>query len=1131
MSYSNFKELTKPLDNNNLMDNNYVHLHSIGNLRFNKSAILKSDVETIVNSVISKHINSNNLVTEPYSIYFDDCNWIIYIDLDYYYCKPSTETVESNSSTKSNNINQQLSDIVVDILPLVFTNVQFKYLSFIPEVSLNNSIGNSDYDIDYDTETNYKGGVHTFVILESSVSVEECNRYYNNFKCYFSQHESLQSICSDYYIYEHEDKSSRLRLDDKYNPISKIIDETNFKRASSILLPFCKKSIDSRDYILWDYSTEFNSPNGFKIPEDTQNVELYQKQQVKVTNNNTVEGCKNSLLMLISELSKNNYYLRVYFEELFNFIVSLTYLSDKHPFISKFSKGVWSGDKIHKPLKFIKCLINFTYVLFYPHVEINEKIDSKICVIIYYLMFPLYKCGGKTNYDDINNQIYNTWNYLRDNEHTKNNYNKLGDINIRVKYFSNDKEDKEAHEDSIRSINPIINRFINQFFSYLDTHVYKNITNELLPFTELDYVRTSNKTEVNHQFYYLQLGYLIKMYVTVQFYNKAQSQNFDSILQDSCKMLMKHFIYVDSNKKTTSVYIYNFKQIVELSNYPYNQWLYIGDSETCKSILKIWIKQLYDNIYQPMLGELHEGNKFLKLYLGLITGVYPLILINKNQTPLKLLITTSSESRFFESCMLELLKSTINNFKIKKYETSNCNYLAVQNGVLEYKYNTQLNKYTCDLVEDSYHILLQSHCSAIFYKDYNTDNVYYKTIIDVLKSVYPLESEREFMLQMFSSTVCPMIKKDKFMFVYGKGSDGKSTISSILTLMLGGCNGITKRRDGKSVNIQNTKSYASSMDANTLTDKKNRGSCDEGGVINLFNRTLCIIQEPSNSEIITSYIKDWTSQGQTHAREMYQSDVQFISNCLIICETNNLPKFDVTDDAIRRRVVVYNHKSKFVTTTNKPYYKLCNQNFIKNANQELIDTIRDNMEYWDALLYILIQYALNVLNNGRKLILSDITTPSDIIQFTDKTFGSSSNLGIWLDRNIIYQDIEHEKIQWMSIKELINHIQEAHNQFITDSILTTDEKNNNSLIITRLTEKYRDRIFQLRPELISKSNVGKFIIDNIKLNNIIGEINISDSNYSEIIDKYTTGSALTDINVSLSKGYDDLVIMGISLIQ
>lgn len=1111
MSYSNFKELIKPLDGINTSDNRYVYLHSIGKVRFNKSGVLKSDVETIVNSVISKHINSNDLTTESYSIYFDDCNWIIYIDLDYYY-KPSIDKVNYN------NINQQFSDIVVDILPLVFTNVQFKYLSFVPDVSDDNSIIDG-------TETNYKGGVHTFVILESSVSTEERSRYYTNFKDYFSKHDSLQLICSNYYIYEHDDHSSRLRSDDNYNHISKIIDATNFKRTSSILLPFCKKSIDSRNYILYDYSTEFNQSNKFKIPEDTQIVELCQKQ-VKDTNINTVEGCKNCLLTLILDLSDNNYHLMVYFEELFDFIVSLTYLSDKHPFLTKFSKGVWSGDKIHKPLNFINCLFNFVYVLFYPYVEINEKIDRNIRRIVYYLMFPLYKHGGKTKFEDIDNQIYNSWKYLRDNEYTKDNYNKLSDMNIRAKYFSNNKDDKEVHEASMMTINSIINRFINRFFSYLDTHIYNNITNELLPFTDL-----VDKTHIDYQFYHPQLSYLIKMYVVVQFYNKAQSQNFDSILQDSCKMLMKHFIYVDSNKKITSVYIYNFKQIVELSNYPYNQWLYIGDSETCKPILKTWVKQLYDNIYKPMLGELNEGNKYLKLYLGLITNIYPLVNIIKTQTPLKLLVSTSSESKFLDSCITELLKSTINNFKIKKYETSNCNYLAVQNGILEYKYNTQLNKYTCELVEDSYNILLQSHCSAIYYKDYDTNNIYYKTIIDVLKSVYPLESEREFMLQMLSSTVCPMIKKDKFMFVYGKGSDGKSTISSILTLMLGGCNGITKRRDGKTVNIQNTKSYASSMDASTLTDKKNRGSCDEGGVINLFNRTLCIIQEPSNAEIITSYIKDWTSQGQTHAREMYQSDVQFISNCLIICETNNLPKFDVTDDAIRRRIVVYNHKSKFVTTTNKPYYKLCNQNFIKNANQELIDTIRDNMEYWDALLYILIQYALSILNNGRKLILSDITTPSDVIQFTDKTFGSSSNLGIWLDRNIIYQDIEHEKVQWMSIKELINHIQEAHNQFITDSILTTDEKNNNSLIITRLTEKYRDRIFQLKPVLINKDNVSRFVIDTIKLNNIISEINISDSNYTDVINKYTTGSALTDINVSLSKGYDDLVIMGISLIQ
>lgn len=1123
MSYSNFKKLTKPLDDNNLMDNNYVHVHSISKPKFSKSAILKSDVETIVNSVISKHISSNKLTTEPYSIYFDDCNWIIYIDLDYYY-KPLETNLETVDETLV-NINKQLSDIVVDLLPLVFPNVEYKYLSFIPDVSDDDSSEDNDKNI-------HKGGVHTFVILESGVTTEERNRYYNNFKDYFSQHDSLNVIDSNYYIYEHKDTNWRLRLDDNYNHISKIIDETNFKRTSSILLPFCKKSVESRNYILCDHSTEFNYPNSFKIPEDTQDVEFCQKQY-KPTDVNTVEGCKNNLLAKISELSNNNHYLRVCFEELFEFMVSLTYLSDKHPFVPKFSKGVWSGDKTYKPSEFIKRLINFTYVLFYPYVEINEKIDRNIRDITYYLLNPLYKRGGKTNFDDIGNQIHSTWKFLRDNEYTRQYYNKLGDVNIRVKYFSNDKEDKEAHEASVMTINPIINHFVNEFFSYLDNEVYRHITNELLPFSEDNYVRSndSDSNKFNKHFYYHQLGYLVKMYVVIQFYNKGQAQNFDSILQDSCKMLMKHFIYVDSNKKTTSVYVYNFKQIVELSNYPYNQWLYIGDGETCKSILKIWVKQLNDNIYNPMLGELNEGNKFLKLYLSLITKVYPLVNIYKNLSPIKLLVNTSPESKFLDSCIVELLKSTINNFKIKKYETSNCNYLAVQNGILEYKYNTQLSKYTCDLVEDSYHILLQSHCSAMFYKDYNIDNIYYKTITEVLKSVYPLESEREFMLQMFSSAVCPMIKKDKFMFVYGKGSDGKSTISSILSLMLGSCNGVTKYRDGKSVNVQNTKAYASSMDANTLTDKKNRGGCDEGGVINLFNRTLCIIQEPSNSEIITSYIKDWTSQGQTHAREMYQSDVQFISNCLIICETNNLPKFDVTDDAIRRRVVVYNHKSKFVTTTNKPYYKLCNQNFIKNANQELIDTIRSNMEYWDALLHILIQYALNILNNGRKFILSDITTPSDIIQFTDKTFGSSSNLGIWLDRNIIYQDIEHEKVQWMSIKELINHIQEAHNQFITDSILTTDEKNNNSLIITRLTEKYRDRIFQLKSELIGKNSVGKFILDNLKLNNVIAEINTSDSNYNEIIDKYTTGSALTDINVSLSKGYDDLVIMGISLIQ
>jgi hypothetical protein len=328
-----------------------------------------------------------------------------------------------------------------------------------------------------------------------------------------------------------------------------------------------------------------------------------------------------------------------------------------------------------------------------------------------------------------------------------------------------------------------------------------------------------------------------------------------------------------------------------------------------------------------------------------------------------------------------------------------------------------------------------------------------------------------------------------------------------------------------------------------MTGVKTRGSTDEGGTINLINKTYCAMMEPQGEKIKSNTIKTWTGNGIIQARAIFKASQEAHVNCLIVCETNTEPSYDIIDDAIKRRVKIYYHQGKFYTESNKHLYKYTDKRCLHRADPDKINRITENVEYWEAFLHILVEHAVNLLNDGIET-LSNIKFPDSVKIFTTNSFKKSSSLSGWLENNIIVNAREvmidgpnGEKIEdiersgWISVYKLIEKIKIANNNK-ESRLLEANIRNAKAIndeIVKSITNTYAGCLFKLKPELILKNTPSSK--DDFDINKVNQIIEISKTmSVDDFIKQYTDSgyAAKTIAESETASTYLDMVILGVS---
>lgn len=451
-------------------------------------------------------------------------------------------------------------------------------------------------------------------------------------------------------------------------------------------------------------------------------------------------------------------------------------------------------------------------------------------------------------------------------------------------------------------------------------------------------------------------------------------------LSDSVRLIMvaftRKFISIDASKKEQVVSVYNIRQTDSLEAYPYNQW--IEDKNHAET--EQWMSVIYDQFIYPLLQNIHRSE-----HLDVLLHTLENANIGLDGPTMKSVKTFGNIGNEIKTICNNVFKSFGGNPKPKMLHAAQCDYFPMRNGWLKWIIDSETHKPTgeYEFLEDTHDMTMGRYTQVRWdgpLETYDKNRPEYKAVKKVLEQIYPDEDGREYCLRHFASVLYGTGYKDKFFVMYGTGSDGKTTIVNAVQAMLGQTgfgSDATVYENGKRIALnRNLKGLASTMKAEALLVTSTKSNHDEGGISEAVDVRLCNTQEPdlsyNNSVILNgATIKSILSGTTSSTRKIYQEATSSVINALIIMQTNHRPSVNDTTDGFKRRFTMYQHQSKFIADESSDF---TNMEYHYKADAAVAKNLTDNPIYWQALFYVLLEYAVKNLKE-KYLPLSKIPKP------------------------------------------------------------------------------------------------------------------------------------------------------------
>lgn len=221
----------------------------------------------------------------------------------------------------------------------------------------------------------------------------------------------------------------------------------------------------------------------------------------------------------------------------------------------------------------------------------------------------------------------------------------------------------------------------------------------------------------------------------------------------------------------------------------------------------------------------------------------------------------------------------------------------------------------------------------------NTLNEKKQTLMNILKEIFPDDAIREYDLIVRSSGLTG-IQVQNLIVSSGVGGNGKSIFNALMMKSVG--------------------NYGYNLSATCLIQEIKTGPNPE--FANLHNKRYVVSGEPPSKKYINmDTIKKLTGDPILEVRGLYQSKCETKLKCTLDLDLNGLPKFDVVDEAVNRRLRAIPFESRFVDENRYELLKDKPNIFKMNARykEEEFKT-----EYRQILFMILMDYLPKFLKTG-----------------------------------------------------------------------------------------------------------------------------------------------------------------------
>ena len=536
---------------------------------------------------------------------------------------------------------------------------------------------------------------------------------------------------------------------------------------------------------------------------------------------------------------------------------------------------------------------------------------------------------------------------------------------------------------------------MKRWISFVRDIIMDGITNEIKPFNKDGESITFDQAfpdEYTNPYDYGKVGHYVEimrkwclMFLFTGFY---ESQD----LSDTVRMIMtsftRKFIWIDASKKEPVTWLYNIKQTGSLEAYPYNQWI----EDPKGSETEQWMSVIYDRFIRPLLLTVDRTENFDKLMEVMDNAG-----IGLDGPVMKKLKPFGNLGTEIGTICKNVFKTFGGNPRPKMLHAAQADYFPMRNGWLKWIIDAKTGQPTgeYEFLTDTQDMYMGRYTQVQWsgpLEKYDKNCIEYRAVKRVIEQIYPDEEGREYCMRMFASVLYGTGYKDRLFVMYGTGSDGKTTIVNAVQALLGQSGfgaDATVFENGKRIALnRNLKGLASTMKAEALlVNASAKSSHDEGGISEAVDVRLCNTQEPQldNKGRVTlngATIKGILSGTASSTRKIYQEATSSVINALIIMQTNYKPYVDDPTDGLKRRFTMYQHKSKFITNESSNFV---NTEYHFKADAAVAKALTDEPKHWQALFYILLEYAQKNLRE-KDLPLSKLTMPPCVKDACEEIF-------------------------------------------------------------------------------------------------------------------------------------------------
>ena len=588
-------------------------------------------------------------------------------------------------------------------------------------------------------------------------------------------------------------------------------------------------------------------------------------------------------------------------------------------------------------------------------------------------------------------------------------------------------------------------------------------------------------------------------------------------------------------KNNNDLLIYNFRQTRELYCLPYNQ--YLADSAniggkrgTENSYIGNWFNSLYQEFIEPELRTNQSITRIVKYY----------DLLRKlpayKQEIGNLKITTTKE---FTNEITKGIRDCISmsvarkDTKVNEENAANSKYFPMLNGFVSFEYQ---NGGKMTYHKDNYGIYMKGHTLIPYEKNYDYSCPMMKEATEAINAIFPNDpetiEEHDYALKIMA-TYLIQCRHDQFTINYGTGGEGKTVFGDMCSALLGspsvGSTGYLTEGD-EEIKFSTPCGLATTIEPEAIFHEKQMHGHDEGGVVELNGKRLCVIQEPPNKNgmetLKSANLKKIVGGASVSGSHKYGMNETFTANAHISIQTNTLYNIDDTTNGTARRTIVMPYHAHFINEGMIVSEAIRKHKFTKKADETICEKINNSIPFRQALFYMLVPYAEKLVQD-RIAAMSQIVAPVSIKNLVQNYIKSSGgSLSLWLSSNIVSQPRG-----FISVKSIIDEIYNMGLRMrkVHAAGNPCDALGATSLwraqIGNKLTTTFVGSIYKLKDEFIVENDQNRAtVVEGI--NEQIAELAKSETFSQDEYRQVFETAAVNNLNMSrFPAGFDDLYIL------